>query len=196
MTENCLEPWVEKVVIKATKPYRSWLLKAFLSLLLDQTGENGHYLWSAELLFRGISTGWRSGLTRISRSSAKGNEKSYTWGGITPYHHTGWGIEQLCRKDLGHPSGPLVKHESAVCACGDAFSRCILGCISKNVNSRLGAIIVLCLMLVRLSLGHCIQFGALQKKNLDLLEWIQQKHQDGQRTAVHEKAERTGFVQS
>jgi len=34
-------------------------------------------LWSAELLFRRISTGWRRGLTRISRSSVKGNKKSY-----------------------------------------------------------------------------------------------------------------------
>lgn len=133
----------------------------------------------------------RRDLNRLEKWADKNLNKFSKRKWRTPYHHTGWGIEQLCRKDLGHPSGPQVKHESAACPCGDAFSRCILGCISKNVNSRLGAIIVLCPMLVRLSLGHCIQFGALQKKNLDLLEWMQQRHQDGQRTAVHEKAERT-----
>lgn len=188
---NCLEPWVEKVVIKATKSMWKLVTRGISQFASGPNWGEWSILWSAELLFRGISTGWRSRLTRISRSSTKGNEKSYAWEGITPYYYTGWGIEQLCRKGLGHPGGPQVKGKSAVYPCGDVFSSCVLGCISKNVTSRLEAIILLYPMLVRLYLEHCVQSEALQKKkDMDVLGWIRQRGTKMVKGLQHMKCEK------
>ena len=71
LTENCLEPWVETVVIKATKSMWNLVTKVISQFATGPNWEERSILWSAELLFRGLSTGWRS--VRILRSSTKGN---------------------------------------------------------------------------------------------------------------------------
>lgn len=199
LMENCLESLVEKVVIKATKSMWKLVMRGISQFVTGPNWKEWSTIWSTELLFRGISTDWSSGLTRISRSSAKGYEKSYTWEVITPYHLTGWGIEQLCRKDLGHSRGLQVKHDSAVCPCDDGFSRHILGSISKYLTSRLEPIFLFP-MLARLYLEHYVHFGALQKKkDMDILESIQQRDTKMVKGLQHVKCKkrlRNGFVQS
>ena len=66
---------------------------------------------------------------------------------------------------------------SQQCACTAQKATCILGCIKRSMASRPREVIVFnCSSLLRPYLEYCIQtLGPQNKKDIDLLEWVQRR---------------------
>lgn len=86
------------------------------------------------LPFRRTLTGWRSGLTGVSWSLAKGNATSHPW----RKNPQSWGLAvqkaALPKRPLGS-SGHLVEHKPAMCPCGKGGEQ-NLGCTKKSIANR------------------------------------------------------------
>lgn len=146
----------------------------------------------AELLFRGISTGWRNGLTKKLIIFNKHIWRVLQLGWNNPMHYyrleTGWIESNFAEKRTGHQAG----QELAVCACDNSTANYILGNTNRNVASRPEKWSFPCAQHLQDHMWRAVfSFGIPSTRR------TMETQQDGHGAAAHSvwgEAERTEFV--